>query len=417
MKNWGKFFILIMTLLMLSACGEKGGSGGTTTTVSITTNDKMASLVRTNRESINSLVKEFPEDDYLYSIVNSLYEIILIYSDGGKLSDLTSSDSEIDTNISKFFLYGAGKNWMTYDEYLELYNAITEYISSEGPGDEDTDIARKIGGRLNDYHITSIDKAVALQENTNVRGLSHYVNLLDIYYAEDFLDQTISIEYEEYPNRSETIRNFLKSKNLIFDGDRVTIYNNRISVLKYEKEVLEKGSSTDVVISTGILSETAQSQLVTVINDLISQYSSYELSIDHTNFNGYDTLYYNNMVSGTSGDPTDGILDIGGAKTGTASYVNHPEVLATDVGAVISKLKSSLESLDITSTYYSQIQNVLAQMEGDTYKSRNPYDRLIAYGSLSESSNEAIVFSKAIPTAELIQIISENKALIKRWGI
>lgn len=31
MKNWGKFFILIMTLLMLSACGEKGGSGGTTT--------------------------------------------------------------------------------------------------------------------------------------------------------------------------------------------------------------------------------------------------------------------------------------------------------------------------------------------------------------------------------------------------
>ncbi len=234
-----------------------------------------------------------------------------------------------------------------------------------------------------------------------------------IFSAEDFLDQAVNSVFPEHSTRSETIRNFLKKHDLIFDGDRATIYNNRIKVLQYEKLVLEVASSTNVVVSDGIFKETNQTQLIKVIDDLISQYSSYALSVDHVNFNGYDNSFYNSMVGGN--DPTNGILNIGGSITGTPTYVNHPEILAADVLVIINKLTSALEDANISTADTLKLKDILNKLKGDTTSTRNPYERLFYFGNLSDSSNKAVVFSKAIPTAEILQIISDNKTIIKKW--
>jgi hypothetical protein len=97
MKNWGKFFILVMTLFTLISCSEKGsGGGGGTSIINPYSWDELYEMINTseetqiysrytkNKEEISNLAKEpdIKDNDlkktYISDLVSSLEENVYI---------------------------------------------------------------------------------------------------------------------------------------------------------------------------------------------------------------------------------------------------------------------------------------------------------------------------------------------------
>ncbi len=114
MKNWGKFFILILIITVFTACGQKGEGGGTVPSTNIPSNKIMTSLIINNSYEISGLSQTFPRDIYLSNITNTLYQIASFYDKGGTLTTLNTYDSELNDSVNDFFRYGEGRGWMTY---------------------------------------------------------------------------------------------------------------------------------------------------------------------------------------------------------------------------------------------------------------------------------------------------------------
>lgn len=421
MKNWGKFFILILIITVLTACGQKGEGGGGTPSLSVPKNERLATLISNNIKEVQSTYNSYYSDDLLM-VITSLGEIRNIYINGGTHSQLDALDSQINTSLTAFFLSGNGMKWMTRVEYEELSGLMTLYTSTVGVSQFNSRTVQAINGILTNTYLSSIMKSIDEQKSNN-NGKSHYVDINHIALIEEnFMGKKVDAindiggasfpgggkikDQPEYANIKDlTVKKYLESIGLIYDGDRASLYQKRIGVLSYENRILERGSYEDVLISYKILTSSEVKTLSDEIINLISQYRSNSLYINEQSFLLTDDSIYKSIFSNSSNKPnvTGGILKYD-------KYPNNLVALSNRANSIVSQLKQALSNT--TGVEYENLSLVIKKLENGALT--NPITRLESYGYLllDGSMNKGIVYSKAVVAAEFVQILSEHDSLI-----
>ncbi len=380
---------------------QKGVSDSTSgDTGTIDKNDTMKILINNNISEIDSMIDLYPKDAYLSKIYSILTNIKGIFINGGTSTELATLNESLSTNLNSFMQYGTGTTWYSIADMKEIYSACVLYQSSSTATTEEKTVARKIAGRFKEQIIDVVEKKQNEQIENNSRSEEYYCEIYYLYQFKSFLSKTVVSEFNEHSTYSESILTFLDSRKLITSGSVNSIYDARKSILEREKTILSSGnSSTNLVITTGVLTSENKTKLLNIINSMITNYSSYSTTISYTNFNQYDREVYNSILSV---DRTSGFLT-------QSLYIDNTPLLVTKTKEIIDNLTASKDDSSTNSGDISKINEVIAKL-------KDPYDRLLYFGSSYESENKSIIGSRAVAVAEILQVISNEPRIFQEYA-
>lgn len=401
MKKFKNYILMLLVPLILLGCVSKGVSeaveGDTGTTIAV--NEKMKILINNNKTDVESLISSYPKDTYLSKMYSILGNIASIFEKGGTSSDLSTLNESLSTNLNNFLLYGTGATWKSVSDLEEVYSAVVSYQSSNTATTEDKTVARKIAGRFKEQILDAIDKKENEQIENNSLQAEYFCEVYYLYQFITYLNQKVSAEFPEHPTYTQTISSFLEDNKLITSGSRNVIYDARKAILENEKYIINYyNASTNLVITSNILSSENKTKLLNIINPMITNYTNYVSSISYTNFNQYDREVYNSILSV---DKTNGFLT-------QSTYIDNTP-------ALVLKVKDMIDKLTAAKDIPSNSGDVLKITEVIT-KLKNPYERLIYFGSSYESDNKSVISSRAIALAEILQVIYNEPRICSRYA-
>jgi|GEM_PF-7029249 len=232
MKNWGKFFILVMTLFTLISCSEKGSGGGGVTSINVSKDDGLARLIANNINELNSFQDNFSND--LSYAKFELERIKDAYENGNKtISEVGMYQSSSRDSIDRYI---SSRNWLNFNN-ISLTHINLSLINTTLIVDP---LAKK--------DVEESKKMFESEENIiiNARNMNrYYLELRRSSSVNTFLSSTT------LHDSNKTYQVFLKELDVLADQQLTNQYLKIIEKINLDLEILRK---INVVYDIGELS-------------------------------------------------------------------------------------------------------------------------------------------------------------------
>ncbi len=297
MKNWGKFFILILILTIFTACGQKGASGGVPNP-NIPKDEVLAGYIYTNAsESLNMYDSSsvYNKKSLLSSIYINLLEIADNYTRGDKaISYIEEIYLNVERNKEEFF---GANNWLGYHQINSTLGMLKSY-------DRQT----------TDAVVTNSINIFEAQKNSIMSNLirnRYYVELRESRQINSFLNSTITVNSQTY-----TYYNYLENLGLL-DNSSIAEKYARLSILLQRDINILNGKNVNYGLSTinliddkyhvtDMFEKNEKDDLINslmklkIMYDNYSNYTQTEITKQEGETRGIDNNTFNKLASRTT---------------------------------------------------------------------------------------------------------------------
>ena len=399
MKNWGKFFMMVLMILAMTACGEKGG-GSTGGTVYVSANTDLAKEVSNNITYINNMLNSsttYKQEAYLRTVVSELTKIVNAYTSGDQTEAYINTAYNSAKNYASLF-YSAN-DFLGKSQIDTTYLKIVSYNQNSGSNNSDLNNAED---KLK-YYVTEMAKDVSNNE--------YFIEVSYALLVNKFLDSgTVTNSDIDY-------RDYLTNLGLLDDKTLADKYAELAKIVKKDLDILN-GIGTknlDDLVATNavtnyyeiksVLENDLKEELKKELTTLYTIYSNYQNYTDseiikaETTFRSVDNSVWGNSESShrtyyqTS-------LSNGGVSLNISDIDNSGQVLAD--GYWISYFRN-LEKNETDTTIKGYLTTLIGNIE--------KYQSLIEnYYSMYSPST---VYSKSVVNLQLYQLLIDGKMWVE----